>query len=296
MACVRPYRVTLKPGSDEWAPGMWLCYATDAEWALRRTARIRFGLGRVADVRALAKAGLFSSVELQAWRASVTRGPQRDWFLHAAGPEEGRAATASALGVSAGDIYLEQCDDFLVLQGLSDDELTTQCVLVWGMGATFGSELYSRVPTLRKRLMQNRAAPGKMTNGTRAQAVYAICVAQFMAEMGPKYAGGSLQGFGENNRDQTLPKQARLLHGGNVPAGILQGMWNVGFVRDIKPFNQDQRDALARLTRAYGINPEKVSLWQMWTLWTEGPDKVITVSAKIIKKRPCGEANRNFRE
>ena len=205
----------------------------------------------------------------------MTRGPQRDWFLHAAGIEEGRAAAMSALGVPAADIYLEQCDDFLVLQGLSDNELTTQCILVWGSGIDFGREIYSRVPTLRKRLMQDRSAPGKMTRGTRAQAVYALCAAQFMAEMGPKYADRGLQGFGRGYRDQGLPKRSRKLHGDNVPAEILRGMWNVGFVRDIKPFNQDQRDALARLTRAYGINPEKVSLWQMWTLWTEGPDKVI---------------------
>ena len=66
---------------------------------------------------------------------------------------------------------------------------------------------------------------------------------------------------------------------------ILREMWNVGFARDIKPFSQDQRDALARLTRAYGINPERVSLWQMWTLWTEGPDKVIRMSTGQDQKR-----------
>ena len=275
MACIRAYRVTLTPGSDEWTPGRWLCYASDAEWAMRRTARTRFGLGRGAEVRALATAGLYEAVELQAWRASVTRGPRRDWFLHAASIGEGRAAAVSALGAKAADVYLEQCDDFLVLQGLSDDELTTQCILVWGSGAHLGSEIYSRVPTLRKRLMQDRSAPGKMTRGTRAQAVYALCTAQFMAEMGPKYAGRSLPGFGERNRDRNPEKRARRLHGGNVPPEILRGMWNVGFVRDIKPFSQDQRDALVRLTRAYGLNPEKVSLWQMWTLWKEGPDKVI---------------------
>ena len=267
--------MTLGPGSDEWAPGTWLCYAADAEWALRRTAKVRFSLGRAAEVRALAKADLFEAVGLRAWRASVIQGPRRDWFLHAASIDEGRAAAMSALGVPAADIYLEQCDDFLVLQGLSDDELTAQCVLVWGKGGDFGSESYSRVPTLRKRLMQDRSAPSKMTRGTRAQAVYALCTAQFMAEMGPKYASRGLRGFGRGYRDQGLPKRARLLHGGNVPAEILREMWNVGFVRDIKPFNQDQREALARFTRAYGINPEKVSIWQMWTLWTEGPDKVI---------------------
>ena len=267
--------MTLTPGGDEGEPGEWLCYATDAEWAMRRTARVRFSLARVAEVRALAKAGLFSSVELQAWRASVTLGPPRDWFLHAADREEGRAAAVSALGVSPADIYLERCDDFLVLQGLSDNELTIQCVLVWGAATNFGSEIYSRVPTLRKRLMQDRSAPGKMTNGTRAQAVYAICAAQFMAEMGPKYARRGIRGLGDPVRGRGPEKQARRLHGGNVPPEIIQGMWNVGFVRDIKPFSQDQRDALVRLTRAYGLNPERVSLWQMWTLWTEGPDKVI---------------------
>ena len=275
MACIRAYRVTLGPGSDDWPPGTWLCYASDAEWAMRRTAKVRFHLGRGAEVRALAKAGLYEAVELQAWRASVTRGPRRDWFLHAASIDEGRAAAVSALGAKAADVYLEQCDDFLVLQGLSDDELTTQCILVWGSGAHLGSDIYSRVPTLRKRLMQDRSAPGKMTRGTRAQAVYALCAAQFMAEMGPKYASRGLQGFGRAYRDQGFPQRSKRLHGGNVPAEIIREMWNVGFVRDIKPFNQDQRDALARFARAYGLNPEKVSLWQMWTLWTEGPDKVI---------------------
>ena len=274
MACIRPYRVTLTPGGDEWVPGKWLCYAVDAEWALRRTARLRFGTARVAEVRALAKVGRFGAVALQAWRASVTRGQKRDWFLHAAGHDEGRAMAVSALGVAAADVYLEQCDDFLVLQGLTDDELTAQCTLVWGTGTHFGSEIYSRVPTLRKRLMQDRSAPGKMTRGTRTQAVYALCAAQFMPEIGPKYARLS-QSRGVPERDLRLQKRARLLHGGNVPPEILREMWNVGFVRDIKPFNQDQRDALVRLTRAYGLNPEKISLWQMWTLWTEGPDKVI---------------------
>ena len=275
MACIRPYRVTLTPGSDEWDPGRWLCYAVDGEWALRRTARVRFGLKRREEVLALARAGLFSAVELQAWRASVTRGPKRDWFLHAADRDAGRAVAMNALGVSAADLYLERCDDFLVLQGLSDDEVTIQCVLVWGTGTHFSSEIYSRVPTLRKRLMQDRSAPGKMTRGTRTQAVYALCTAQFMAAIGPKYRRQG-RDRGEQTRERGLQREAKLLHADNVPLEIIEEMWKAGFLRDVKPFNQDQRDALSRFARAYGLNPEKVSLWQMWTLWKEGPDRVMT--------------------
>ena len=274
MACIRPYRVTLAAGGAEGTPGEWLCYAVDAEWALRRTARVRFGMRRVASVRGLAKAGRFASVALQAWRVSVTRGPKRDWFLHAAGRDDGRAAAVSALGVPPGDVYLEQCDDFLVLQGLSDDELTAQCIMVWGSGTDFGSEVSSRVPTLRKRIMRDRSAPGKMTRGTRVQAIYALCTAQFMPEVGPRYARLN-RGRGAAVQNLLLEKRARLLHGSNVPPDVMREMWSAGFNRDIKPFNQDQRDALVRLTRSYGLNAEKVSLWQMWTLWTEGPDKVI---------------------
>ena len=278
MPIIRPYRVTIRPtGDDKLLGGSWLCYATGTERAAIRTAAVRRKFRRVHDVRRHFKDGIIVVDRLHPWRATALRGPAgRFWTLHATSRDSARLQAADALSARTEDVYIEGCDDFLVLETLPDEELETQCQIVWGIATIAKEQLDRRVPTLRKRIMKRYGGKTheKMAASTRLQCIYALALAQHVPQVGPQEGRRAKKEHYDKGRQKVLRDKAERRHAANVPEEVLQEMYDAGFDKDPEPFGANERSALARFTRAYGLNPEKVGIWGMYALWTEGP-KVI---------------------
>ena len=275
MPVIRPHRVTLKPtGEAGLAAGTWLAYAPSAERAMLRAITYYRKPRQAHWVTAkLAKEGFLSAVVLHPWRVSALRGPSgRLWLLHAADREEARVLAAQALTSRPEDLYVEECSDFEVLETLPDEMLEHQCYMVWGVATASTSELATRVPNLRRRKMRDYGGRKKqrMEHPTRLQCIYALALAQKVEAVGPEWRRGLNRPKNLANRATSLKNRAKRLHADNVGNGILKEMFDAGFHREPEPFTAEQRTALARFARAYGLDPEKTGVWGAWHLWTNG--------------------------
>ena len=265
------------------AGGVRLVYGVSGELAARRWLEVGCGVRRAAERDRLVLEGAVRWRRLWAWRVCLLRARGREWFVHAPDRSAARARGVSEFGCLADDVWVEATDDVWVLHGLSGPELELQCRLVWaGSGAAKASELARRVPTLgarRGRVVKGfRSVSGELSAGARAQAVYALALAQLVDGFGPSGASGAMaaawaEGGASARRRLTRPEN--VLHGENVPRAVLEECRGAGLRvhgPEPEPWTAAQRAALARLARAYGYDPERMTPWGLMRLWRKGPD------------------------
>lgn len=271
------------PWRIEDAEGGRLVYGVSGERAARRWLEVGCEVRRAAERDRLVSEGAVRWVRLWAWRVCLLRARGREWFVHAEGRDAARARGVAEFGCRADEVWVEPTDDVWVLHGLSGQELELQCRFVWsGSGASKASELARRVPTLGARTGRVRKGfrpvKGELSAGARAQAVYALALAQLVEGFGPSGASAQVAAMwaeGGASARRRLTRPENVLHGENVPRAVLEECRGAGLRvggPEPEPWTAAQRAALARLARAYGYDPERMTPWGLMRLWRKGPD------------------------
>ena len=195
------------------------------------------------------------------------------------------AADALAVGrelyTARTELVVEPVDVYVALTVMEDKELIWQCRYIWG--SYTGPLLRERALGIAAKLNATIDRKERELNpNPRAVAVRAIRLAMELAWYGAPakrhWPNGGGRWYPSNTEDprvaRSVRERLRRVHGTNIDPKWYRACLDAG-LRPGEPIHGLKRDqALRDLATAYGYNPSQWSAEKLFTLFTEGPQRM----------------------
>ena len=290
---IRPYRVRYLNDPDGESYTEHVVYCEHRERAIWLALYLRARIRKRREIERLIHSGKACSARVEGWffRPSASLNKANGVLRYAASEKEIRL-----LGEKASSIYTElefmRVDELAMLQAVSDEELCWQCRYVWG---GLNSELLKeRVPAVvywLRRPAHKRSRP--IPKHGRNDAIKSLRLAMELDWYGvpadrpwPDGKGVwrpmEFKRFNEEERkmlnirdhdDEPLRRRLRRVHHSNLDMAHIMKAVDVGLDPERPVHGVERDEALRAIARAYGYKPSRMSVDDMFLLFSKGPQE-----------------------
>ena len=290
---IRPYRVRYLNDPDGESYTEHVVYCEHRERAIWLALYLRARIRKRREIERLIHSGKACSARVEGWFFSpvVAFGRARGVLRHAASEKDVRL-----IGKKTYSTYTElefmRVDELAMLQAVSDEELCWQCRYVWG---GLNSELLKeRVPAVvywLRRPAHKRSRP--IPKHGRNDAIKSLRLAMELDWYGvpadrpwPDGKGVwrpmEFKRFNEEERqmlnirdhdDEPLRRRLRRVHHSNLDMAHIMKAVDVGLDPERPVHGVERDEALRAIARAYGYKPSRMSVDDMFLLFSKGPQE-----------------------
>ena len=291
---IRPYRVRYLNDPDGESYTEHVVYCEHRERAIWLALYLRARIRKRREIERLIHSGKACSARVEGWFFSpvVAFGRARGVLRHAASEKDVRL-----IGKKTYSTYTElefmRVDELAMLQAVSDEELCWQCRYVWG---GLNSELLKeRVPAVvywLRRPAHKRSRP--IPKHGRNDAIKSLRLAMELDWYGvpadrpwPDGKGVwrpmEFKRFNEEERkmlnirdhdDEPLRRRLRRVHHSNLDMVHIMKAVDVGLDPERPVHGVERDEALRAIARAYGYKPSRMSVDDMFLLFSKGPHAI----------------------